>query len=131
MASNNSTEDSVTEEMSTYDFDLATKALFTHKDSELHCPDRELIHPCTTELRGYLKGIEVRDDTFRSRAYNCAQKVYETNDDYWVVKNMTHLLLDLDTSKHFFDTALHKGDDQFFKLGLKFGEKLLYHKECM
>lgn len=111
-------------------FDLIPKALFTHKDSELHCPDRELIHPCTTELRGYLKGADVRDVSFRKPAYECAQKVYESNDDFWVIKNMTHLFLDLDTSKHFFDKQLDT-DDQFFQLGLKFGRKLLTHKECL
>lgn len=43
---------------------------------------------------------------------------------------MTHLLLDLDTSKHFFDKDLKK-ENEFFKLGLKFGRKLIYHKDCL
>eukprot|EP00392_Amoebophrya_sp_AT5.2_P017060 g17375.t1 len=43
---------------------------------------------------------------------------------------MTHLLLDLDTSMHFFDKNLTE-EKEFFQLGLKFGRKLLYHPECM
>lgn len=108
-------------------FDMSVKPLFTHDDKELHCPDRELIHPCTTELRKFLKD---KDQSYRQVSYDCAQTVYETTDDFQIVKNMTHLLLDLDTSVHFFDRELEK-DRDFFDLGLKFGNKLMNHEECM
>jgi hypothetical protein len=82
-------------------------------------------------LKGYLKGKNVYDIEGKQRAYDCAKTVYEEpNQDYYVVKNMTHLLLDLDTSVHFFDTKLHE-EKEFFKLGLDFGRKLLHHPECM
>jgi hypothetical protein len=39
------------------DFDLESKPMFSHpinrpdeKRNELHCPDRDLVTPCTTEL---------------------------------------------------------------------------------
>ncbi|CAD7922305.1 unnamed protein product [Amoebophrya sp. A120] len=111
-------------------FDLEPKAMFKHNTSELHCPDRELIHPCTTELTGYLKGKNLRDEGFKQSAYDCAKTVYDSVDDFWITKNMTHLLLDLDTSVHFFDKNL-TAEQEFFRLGLKFGRKLIYHPECM
>jgi len=111
-------------------FDLDPKAMFTHADKELHCPYRELIHPCTTELRSYLKGVEERDESHKQAAFDCATTVYDTVNDFQVTKNMTHLLLDLDTSKHFFDKNL-KAENEFFRLGLKFGKKLIWHKDCM
>jgi aspartyl/asparaginyl beta-hydroxylase (cupin superfamily) len=111
-------------------FDLTPKVLFTHVDKELHCPDRELIHPCTTELRAYLKGLTTRDNDFKKQAFGCATAAYDTINDYWILKNMTHLLLDLDTSTHFFDKDLQQ-EREFFELGLKFGRKLIHHPECM
>jgi len=108
-------------------FDLEPKAMFTHEDKELHCMDRELVHPCTTELKMYLKEKQL---DFKDEAYQCAQFVYQTNTDFQVIKNMTHLLLDLDTSVHFFDKNL-KEEHEFFELGLKFGRKLMDHTECM
>ncbi|CAD7964917.1 unnamed protein product [Amoebophrya sp. A25] len=111
-------------------FDLEPKAMFRHNTSELHCPDRELIHPCTTELTGYLKGKNIRDEGYKQAAYDCARTVYDSVDDFWITKNMTHLLLDLDTSTHFFDKNLTQ-ESSFFQLGLKFGRKLIYHPECV
>lgn len=107
--------------------DLESKALFTHKDKELHCKDRELIHPCTTELRKYLKE---KNDEYGDAAYDCSKTVFETNNDFWVNKNMTHLLLDLDTSDHNFDNNDER-DNRFYQLGLDFGRKLLFHEDCL
>lgn len=110
------------------DIDLEPKAMYTHEDKELHCLDRELIHPCTTELRRFLKE---NDMAYEDQAYNCARKVMEIKgDDFWVMKNMTHLLLDLDTSDHNFDRD-NQRDNKFYNLGLEFGKRLLYHKDCM
>lgn len=69
-------------------FDLDPKAMFTHSDKELHCPDRTLIHPCTSELRRYLKGLTERDDHYKQTAYDCATTVYDTVEDFQVVKNI-------------------------------------------
>lgn len=108
-------------------FDLESKVMFTHEDKELHCMDRELIHPCTTELRLYLKE---KQEAYKDVAYQCAQFVYQDTSDFQVIKNMTHLLLDLDTSVHFFDRNLQE-ERLFFELGLKFGRKLMSHSTCL
>lgn len=68
---------------------------------------------------------------YEAKAYDCAQKVLEIKgDDFFVVKNMTHLLLDLDTSDHNFDKNDER-DNKFYQLGLTFGKHLLYHPECL
>jgi len=92
----------------------------------LHCPDRTLITPCTDEIKRYL--LE-KDERYKQPAYDCFKTVYETKqEDFWVMKNMTHLLLDLDTSDHNFD---HDRENDFYQLGLDFGMKLMQHPKCL
>jgi len=93
-----------------------------------HCPDRKLITPCVKELKHYLgvNGTKA-DKAFKQPVYDCFKTVYETKDDFWTVKNMTHLLLDLDTSDHNFDADR---ENEFYQLGLDFGRKLMAHPEC-
>ena len=55
-------------------FDLEAKPLFTHEDKELHCPDRTLVHPCTTELRRFLKD---EDESFRQKSLDCSYVVFQ------------------------------------------------------
>jgi hypothetical protein len=106
-------------------FDLEVKELYSFKDGTAHCPDREMKHPCTTELRVYLE--EGGDAKAADRAFECTSLVYETMaHDYNIVKNMTHLLLDLDASEHKFAV-----NDRFWNLGMDFGKKLILHDGCM
>jgi len=102
-------------------------ALFTHGNQQLHCMDRELRHPCVQELKGYMQD---RNDTLAmSVALTCIKDVLATSNDYWELKNMTHLLLDLDTVEHAFDTTSRESD--FIMVGLQFAEKLMQHPECL
>lgn len=102
-------------------------ALFTHAHNELHCMDRELRHPCVPELRSF---VEDRNNTAgRETALACVREVLESSNDFWELKNMTHLLLDLDTVDHVFDKETH--DNDFVDVGLGFAEKLMGHPECL
>jgi hypothetical protein len=102
-------------------------ALFTHANKELHCMDRELKHPCVSELRSYLD--DKTDEASTSRALTCVHHVLATSDDYWVLKNMTHLLLDLDTVDHVFDES--NDANGFVLAGLDFAKKLIENDECL
>jgi len=102
-------------------------ALFTHANRELHCKERELRHPCVPELRAY---IEDKNNTEnRQLALDCIRDVLATSDDFWELKNMTHLLLDLDTVEHVFDRSSR--DNDFIKTGLEYADKLMGHQECL
>jgi hypothetical protein len=102
-------------------------ALFTHEKNELHCMERELRHPCVKELRDYLD--ETGNKQVRSVALNCVNEVLAWSTDYFELKNMTHLLLDLDTVAHVFDKESRSND--FVMAGIKFAEKLVDHEECV
>mmetsp|Transcript_50047 Transcript_50047/g.106475 ORF Transcript_50047/g.106475 Transcript_50047/m.106475 type:complete len:422 (-) Transcript_50047:450-1715(-) len=102
-------------------------ALFTHADNQLHCMDRELRHPCVKELRAFLEQRE--DDETKSAALKCIEDVLSQSDDYWVLKNMTHLLLDLDTNDHVFDVT-GRGNE-FVMIGIEYAKKLMEHEECL
>lgn len=124
-------------------FDLETKQMFflnsTDPATQTHCFERDMVHPCTTELKRYLLETNETSEAGAAektvaarRAYDCAKTVFNHPDkqDYWTVKNMTHLLLDLDVSSHKFDLDGH-GTSKFYNLGLDFGRKLLYHDDCL
>jgi len=49
--------------------------------------------------------------------------------DFYELKNMTHLLLDLDSMEHVFDKESRGGP--FVLAGIKFAEKLMQHKDCI
>merc|ERR1719218_346235 len=102
-------------------------ALFTHNAGELHCPDRELRHPCVKELRNFVENNS--NKVLKDEALDCVRNVLETSNDFWVLKNMTHLLLDLDTNKHVFDKESR--DNEFVMAGIDFGKKLMKHEECL
>lgn len=103
------------------------QALFTHGDQELHCKERHLNHSCVQELRAYIADKD--DETSKRTALTCVNDVLTETDDYWELKNMTHLLLDLDTVKHVFDRTSR--DDEFVMAGLKFAQKLMEHPRCL
>lgn len=102
-------------------------ALFTHANNELHCKERELRHPCVSELRVYVEDKNHSDN--RQVALNCVQDVLAASDDYWELKNMTHLLLDLDTVEHVFDQSSR--DDDFVMAGVSFAQKLIANSQCL
>lgn len=101
--------------------------LFTHDKGQLHCMDRELVHPCVEELRNFIEDKSNSD--MRSIALQCVKGVLMESKDYWVLKNMTHLLLDLDTVDHVFDKESR--DNDFVMTGLDFASKLMNHPECL
>lgn len=103
------------------------EALFTHEAGELHCKDRGMRHSCVSELRSYID--DKSDASARRQALECVQEVLETNDDYWELKNMTHLLLDLDGVKHVFDKTSR--DDDFVQAGIDFALRLIAHPQCL
>lgn len=107
--------------------------LFTHEKGQLHCPDRTLVIPCVSEFKAFLfspGNASQREALHEAEALACAEKVYASEEsDFNVLKNMTHLLLDLDTTEHQFDKQGHAG--RFFDLGIQFGKKLVYHKDCL
>lgn len=84
------------------------------------------MHPCVPELGAYLEARENVET--REEARVCVQDIYEQSTDYWVIKNMTHLLLDLDSNKHVFDSTR---DNVFISYGYDFAEKLIFHPECV
>ena len=93
----------------------------------LHCPDRNLTFPCSAEFKNFLVD---RNKDYKDVQYSCAKKVFETKqDDFWVMKNMTHLLLDLDVNDHNFDKE--NRDNDFYNLGLAFGHHLMKHHDCL
>jgi len=102
-------------------------ALFTHEKNELHCMERELRHPCVRELRNWIsdKGSKELDTI----AYDCVNEVLQLSTDFYELKNMTHLMLDLDTNVHVFDKDSRH--NKFVITGIKFAEKLMAHPECM
>lgn len=105
----------------------APYALFTHEAGQLHCDDRTLRHPCVLELKAFL---EDRNNTAkRQHALSCVNEVMETTQDYWELKNMTHLLLDLDTKDHVFDKESR--DNEFISAGIGFAKKLMAHPDCL
>jgi len=109
---------------------MVSGKIWTHEKKGLHCPDRDLIFPCAEEMKGYLEVEGGRENPSKEEAaYECAKKAYDVSEDFWVLKNMTHLLLDLDTSDHNFDRDTK--DNKFIRLGLDFGYKLMYHEDCM
>jgi hypothetical protein len=102
-------------------------ALFTHEKNQLHCMERELRHPCVRELRDFVSdqgNAEAREEALR-----CVNGVLTVSNDYWELKNMTHLLLDLDTVEHVFDKGSRS--NEFVMAGVRFAEKLLEHEECI
>jgi hypothetical protein len=115
------------EGMPNADGDDADFALFTHERNELHCMERELRHPCVSELRDF---ISDRGNTeTRSTALKCVNEVLQWSTDFWELKNMTHLLLDLDTVDHVFDKESRS--NEFVMTGVKFAEKLMEHEDCI
>lgn len=102
-------------------------ALFTHADNQLHCMDRELRHPCVRELRGYID--DKGNNENRAVALQCVRDVLSSSSDYWELKNMTHLLLDLDTVDHVFDQGSR--DNEFVMAGIDFAKKLMKHDDCL
>uniref|UniRef100_A0A7S1PSV3 Aspartyl/asparaginy/proline hydroxylase domain-containing protein n=1 Tax=Alexandrium catenella TaxID=2925 RepID=A0A7S1PSV3_ALECA len=102
-------------------------ALFTHANRELHCKERELRHPCVSELRAYIS--DKNDTENRQLALDCINDILATSDDFWELKNMTHLLLDLDTNEHVFDQSSR--DNAFIMTGLEYAQKLMRHPECL
>ncbi|CAK0872259.1 unnamed protein product [Prorocentrum cordatum] len=107
--------------------DGSPTALFTHADNQLHCPDRHLEHPCVEELGAYLANKS--DEQDRAAALDCVNEVLSITNNYWELKNMTHLLLDLDTKEHVFDKTSR--DNEFVMAGLRFADKLMRHEECL
>jgi hypothetical protein len=105
------------------------QALFTHDDNELHCMDRTLVHPCVSELKAHIDNKT--DDASRKVALDCVNGILEMSNSYLELKNMTHLLLDLDTNKHAFDGNGDSRDNDFIQTGLKFAKKLTEHPECL
>lgn len=105
----------------------AAFALFTHENNQLHCMERELRHPCVRELRNFLD--DKSNEENRRTALTCVGEVLESSNDYWELKNMTHLLLDLDVNEHAFDTESR--DNEFVLTGIAFAEKLIKHEECL
>jgi len=102
-------------------------ALFTHTDKQLHCLDRELRHPCVKELRSYIDARDIPET--KALALDCIKDVLAASRDYWELKNMTHLLLDLDTVDHVFDADGR--DNEFVMTGIEFAKKLMEHPECL
>lgn len=102
-------------------------ALFTHGNNELHCLDRELRHGCVSELRNYIDDKNSTEK--RQTALDCVKGVLQTTDDFYELKNMTHLLLDLDTVVHVFDKESR--DNDFVLAGVDFAKKLMKHPECL
>jgi len=86
-----------------------------------------LRHPCVHEIRGHLD--DETDAVARKQALDCIQDVLVSTSDYWVLKNMTHLLLDLDTVDHVFDKESRQ--NEFVRLGIEFAKKLLEHETCL
>ncbi|CAK8986669.1 Aspartyl/asparaginyl beta-hydroxylase (Aspartate beta-hydroxylase) (ASP beta-hydroxylase) (Peptide-aspartate beta-dioxygenase) [Durusdinium trenchii] len=105
----------------------APYALFTHEAGQLHCDDRTLRHPCVAELKAFLE--DKNHTQKRQNALSCVHEVMETSQDYWELKNMTHLLLDLDTKDHVFDKESR--DNDFISAGIGFAKKLMAHPECL
>jgi len=103
-------------------------ALFTHTNEELHCMDRELAHPCVKELRDHL---EFNTTEATHTALGCVREVLHKSDDYWVLKNMTHLLLDLDVNVHVFDGNGLTRDNEFVMMGIEYARKLMRNHDCM
>jgi len=101
-------------------------ALFTHGNNELHCLDRELRHPCVAELREF---IDNNTTETKQVALDCIRGVLETSSDFYVLKNMTHLLLDLDTVVHVFDKESR--DNEFVLTGIEYAKKLMRTPECL
>jgi len=108
-------------------------ALFTHEKNELHCMERELRHPCVKELRSHIEKATTEtpqgDPQLRKAALGCVNDVLSWSTDFLELKNMTHLLLDLDTVAHVFDKESRKND--FVLAGIKFAEKMIEHPECI
>jgi len=102
-------------------------ALFTHAKNELHCKERELRHPCVPELRAYIEDKSNVEN--RQVALDCVRDILASSDDFWELKNMTHLLLDLDTVEHVFDRSSR--DNDFVMAGLQFAEKLMRNQDCL
>jgi len=115
------------EGMPNADDEEADFALFTHEKNELHCMERELRHPCVRELRNYIS--DKGNAEVRKTALDCVNEVLQWSTDYWELKNMTHLLLDLDTVAHVFDKESRK--DEFVLTGIKFAEKLMENDDCI
>merc|ERR1719230_354885 len=88
--------------------------------------ERELRHGCVKELRAF---IETNSTTDRETALGCVNDVLQLSTDFWELKNMTHLLLDLDTVAHVFDKESRA--DDFVLTGIKFAEKLMEHDDCV
>jgi hypothetical protein len=114
-------------EKSDVDGDEEDFALFTHANNELHCMERELRHSCVRELRNFVS--DGSNDHVRQAALQCVNDVLEATNDFWELKNMTHLLLDLDTNVHVFDKESRS--NEFVRAGIKFAEKLMEHEECV
>lgn len=115
------------EEGESQDDDKEDFALFTHAKNELHCMERELRHPCVRELRNFVSDGNNAD--VRSNALQCVNEVLESSTDYWELKNMTHLLLDLDTNAHVFDKE--NRNNEFVIAGINYAKKLMQHEECI
>lgn len=107
--------------------DSQETALFTHEAGQLHCEDRELRHGCVPELKAFLE--DRSNSEAQETALSCVKEVLRTSEDYWELKNMTHLLLDLDTVEHVFDKDSR--NNRWIDTGIDFAKKLMDHPTCL
>ncbi|KAF4700826.1 ATP synthase subunit delta, mitochondrial, partial [Perkinsus olseni] len=96
-------------------------SLFTM--DELHCKDNPHNYPCLEEMKVYreTQGAKGEDAVVR-----CASKAVADANDFHTLRNLSHVLLDMDTIIKVFDNS-----SSIVRVGIEAARKLTNHPDCL
>ncbi|KAF4676880.1 hypothetical protein FOL47_004583 [Perkinsus chesapeaki] len=90
---------------------------------ELHCKDNPHRYPCIEEMKAFKEAGGERGE---SEVVECASIAVAESDDFYTLRNLTHVLLDMDTIVKVFDHS-----PTIVRVGIEAARKLTHHPKCL